>query len=133
MDLRSEEPIEFRKKTLNVAAMVVKKKDIFRIKEEVEIPGSFPNITSMIWSEITPGTVEFKVLDDKIALQGELHAFFLYRGEGDEEEICPYETTLPFAGSLECPGCREGMIPEIRLRAESREVEVRPDFDGEAD
>ncbi len=131
VDLRSEEPVEFRKKTLNVAAMVVKKKDIFRIKEEVEIPGSFPNITSMIWSEITPGTVEFKVLDDKIALQGELHAFFLYRGEGDEEEICHYETTLPFAGSLECPGCREGMIPEIRLRAESREVEVRPDFDGE--
>lgn len=131
VDLRSEEPVEFRKKTLNVAAMVVKKKDIFRIKEEVEIPGSFPNITSMIWSEITPGTVEFKVLDDKISLQGELHAFFLYRGEGDEEEICHYETVLPFAGSLECPGCREGMIPEIRLRAESREVEVRPDFDGE--
>lgn len=131
VDLHSDEPVEFRKKTLNVAAMVVKKKDIFRIKEEVEIPGSFPNITAMIWSEVAPGTVEFKVLDDKIALQGELHAFFLYRGEGEEEEICHYETTLPFAGSLECPGCREGMIPEIRLKAESREVEVRPDFDGE--
>ena len=131
VDLYSEEPVEFRKKTLNVAAMVVKKKDIFRIKEEVEIPGSFPNITTMIWSEVVPGTVEFKVLDDKIALQGELHAFFLYRGEGEEEEICHYETTLPFAGSLECPGCREGMIPEIRLKAESREIEVRPDFDGE--
>ena len=76
VDLYSEEPVEFRKKTLNVAAMVVKKKDIFRIKEEVEIPGSFPNITAMIWSELVPGTVEFKVLDDKISLQGELHAFF---------------------------------------------------------
>lgn len=68
--------------------------------------------------------------------RGELHAFFLYRGQnergqGDEEEICHYETTLPFAGSLECGGCREGMIPEIHLCAQNKDVEVRPDFDGE--
>ena len=136
VDLYSEEPVEFRKKTLDVATVAVKKKDIFRIKEEVEIPGSFPNIASMIWSEVVPGTVEFKALEDKIALQGELHAFFLYRGQnergqGDEEEICHYETTLPFAGSLECGGCREGMIPEIHLCAQNKDVEVRPDFDGE--
>lgn len=131
VDLYSEEPVEFRKKTLDIAVMTIKKKDIFRVKEEVEIPGSFPNIFAMIWSEIVPDAVEFKVLEDKISVQGELRAFFLYRGEGEEEELCHYETTLPFAGSLDCPGTREGMIPEIRFRAENREVEVRPDFDGE--
>lgn len=131
VDLYSEEPVEFRKKTLDVAVMTIKKKDIFRVKEEVEIPGSFPNIFAMIWSDVTPGAVEFKVLEDKISVQGELRAFFLYRGEGEEEELCHYETTLPFAGSLDCPGAREGMIPEIRFRAENREVEIRPDFDGE--
>ncbi len=131
VDLYSDEPVEFRKKTLNIAAMAIKKKDLFRVKEEVEIPGSFPNIVAMIWSEVTPEALEFKVLEDKIGVQGELRAFFLYRGEGEEEEICHYETTLPFAGSLDCPGAREGMIPEIRFSAEEREVEVRPDFDGE--
>lgn len=131
VDLYSQEPVEFRKRTLNIAAMAIKKRDIFRVKEEVEIPGSFPNIFSMIWSEIVPEAVEFKVLEDKITVQGELRAFFVYRGEGDEEEICHYESTLPFAGSLDCPGAREGMIPEISFRAENREVEVRPDFDGE--
>lgn len=131
VDLYSDEPVEFRKKTLDIAAMAIKKKDIFRVKEEVEIPGSFPNILAMVWSEIVPEAVEFKVLEDKIGVQGELRAFFLYRGEGEEEEICHYETTLPFAGSLDCPGAREGMIPEIRFTSEDREVEVRPDFDGE--
>lgn len=131
VDLYSEEPVEFRKKTLNIAAMTIRKKDIFRVKEEVEVPGSFPNIFAMIWSEIVPEAVEFKVLEDKISIQGELRAFFLYKGEGDEEEICHYETTLPFAGSLDCPGAKEGMIPEITFSAENREVEVRPDFDGE--
>ena len=131
VDLYSEEPVEFRKKTLDIAAMTIKKKDIFRVKEEVEIPGSFPNISSMVWTEIVPDAVEFKVLEDKISVQGELRAFFLYRGEGEDEELCHYETTLPFAGSLDCPGAEEGMIPEIRFSAENREVEVRPDFDGE--
>ena len=131
VDLYSEEPVEFRKKTLDIAAMTIKKKDIFRVKEEVEIPGSFPNISAMVWTEIVPDAVEFKVLEDKISVQGELRAFFLYRGEGEEEELCHYETTLPFAGSLDCPGAQEGMIPEIRFSAENREVEVRPDFDGE--
>lgn len=131
VDLYSEEPVEFRKKTVDTLAMTVKKKDIFRIKEEVEIPGSFPNILSMIWWEIMPGTIEFKVLEDKISLQGELKCFFLYRGEGEDEELCHYESTLPFAGTLDCSGVREGMIPEIKYRAEKRELEVRPDFDGE--
>lgn len=131
VDLYSEEPVEFRKKSLDIATVAIKKKDIFRVKEEVEIPGSFPNILSMIWSEISPEAVEFKVLEDKISVQGELRVFFLYRGEGEDEEICHYETTLPFAGSLDCPGAREGMIPEICFRSEDREVEVRPDFDGE--
>ena len=131
VDISGQEPVEFRKKSLNIASMVMKKKDIFRMKEEVEIPGSFPNIFSMIWWEVEPSEVEFKVLDDKISVQGEIRAFFLYLGEGEEEEICHYETVLPFAGSLACDSAREGMIPEIGYEAEGREVTVRPDFDGE--
>ncbi len=131
IDISGTEPVEFRRKSLSIASMAMKKKDIFRMKEEVEIPGSFPNIFSMIWWEVEPTEVEFKMLDDKISVQGEIRAFFLYTGEGEEEEICHYETVLPFAGSLGCDGAREGMIPEIRYLAETKEVVVRPDFDGE--
>lgn len=131
VELISSEPVEFRKRTMEIAAAVIKKKDVFRIKEEVEIPGSFPNIFSMIYRDIKPADVEFKVLSDKITVQGEIRAFFLYRGEGEEEEICHYETAIPFAGSIDCMGANEGMIPEIRCQAEASEVAVRPDFDGE--
>ena len=131
VELSGNEPVEYRKKTLDIASMAIKKKDIFRIKEEVEIPGSFPNILSLIWWDIEPSEVEFKLVEDKINLQGEVRAFFLYRGEGEEGEICHYETTMPFSGSLDCNGAREGMIPEIRYTAEGREAAMRPDLDGE--
>lgn len=131
VDIAGNEPVEFRRKTLAIASMAMKKKDIFRIKEEVEIPGSFPNIFSMIWWDIETSEVEFKVLQDKISLQGEIRAFFIYRGEGEEEEICHYETTVPFAGTIDCDSAQEGMIPEICYQAQARDVVVRPDFDGE--
>ena len=130
VDIAGEEPVEFRKKTLPVASLAMKKKDIFRLKEEVEIPGSFPNISALIWYDIMPSNVEFKMLQDKISLQGEIKAFFIYRGEG-EEEICHYETTLPFSGTVDCDGALEGMIPEISYEPAVRDVTVRPDFDGE--
>lgn len=131
VDLESEKPVEFRKKNLEIAAMKICKKDIFRIKEEVEIPGSFPNILSVVWWDVAPCNVEFKMLSDKISVQGEFRAFFLYRGEGDEEEICHYETVIPFSGSIDCMGAEEGMIPEIHYQPECREVSVQSDFDGE--
>ena len=131
VDLYFDEPIEYRKKTLDVAAMTVKKKDIFRIKEEVEVPGSFPNIDELIWEDLRPQEVEFKVLDDKISIQGEVKAFFMYRSDGEEKDICHHETTLPFSGVIECNDVSEGMIPEISWMVTAKETEIRPDFDGE--
>lgn len=130
VDIALDEPVEFRKKPLSIASLAMKKKDIFRMKEEVEIPGSFPNIMESVWYDIAPSEVEFKMLQDKISLQGEIKAFFVYRGEG-EGEICHYETTLPFSGTVDCDGALEGMIPEISYVPEIKEVTVRPDFDGE--
>lgn len=131
VDLESTSTVEFRKKNLDIAAMKICKKDILRVKEEIEIPGSFPNILSVIWWDIEPCNVDFKMLSDKISIQGEIRAFFLYRGEGDDEELCHYETVIPFSGSIDCMGAEEGMIPEIRFVPECKDVSVQPDFDGE--
>lgn len=131
VDLIHDEPVEYRKKSLDITAMAVKKKDIFRIKEEVEIPGSFPNIDELIWDEIRPQEVEFKVLDEKISVQGEVKAFFMYKSDGEEKEVCHHETVLPFSGVIECSDAFEGMIPEITWFVSEKETEIRPDFDGE--
>ncbi|MDR2888517.1 MAG: DUF3794 domain-containing protein [Lachnospiraceae bacterium] len=131
IDLYHDEPVEYRKKKLDIASMAIKKKDIFRIKEEVEVPGSYPNIQEMVWEDVCPLEVEFKVLEDKISVQGEVKAFFMYRSDGEDNEICHHETTMPFSGVIECNGCEEGMIPEITWKVCQKEVEIRPDFDGE--
>ncbi len=131
VDIYHEEPVEYRKKVYPVLQAAVNIKDIFRIKEEMELPSHLPNAFALIWHSITLNNVEFKALDEKIALQGEMKAFFLYEGEGDNDKTLWYENTVPFSGLIECHGCKENMLPDIRYTVSQCNVEVRSDLDGE--
>ncbi len=131
VDIYHDEPVEYRKRTYPVTQLVLQKKDIFRLKEEMELTGNLPNVFQTVWHHITFDHVEFKALEEKISIQGEMRAFFLYEGEGDNDRTLWYENTVPFSGIIECHGCRENMIPDIRYSLGQCNVEVRQDFDGE--
>ena len=91
VDLYHEEPVEYRKKPLRIAQMTVKKRDIFRMKEELELPQNFPNVSQIIWQSVEPENVEFRALEGKISVQGDLNVFFMYEGEGEEQAVKCYE------------------------------------------
>ena len=131
VDLYHEEPVEYRKCVYPVIELVLHKKDIFRLKEEMELTGNLPNVFQTIWHHICFDHVEFKALEEKLSIQGEMRAFFLYEGEGDNDKTQWYENTVPFSGIIECHGCRENMIPDIQYHLGQCNVEVRQDFDGE--
>lgn len=129
VELYSEEPVEYRKKTIDVSEIAIHKKDIFRLKEEVAIPQNMPNIFQLVWNKVKPANVQFKLMDGKLSIQGDMLVFLMYEGENGKNYW--YETSMPFAGEIECHGCRETMIPHIRYNLGHKELEVRPDFDGE--
>lgn len=125
------EAVEYRKVPMTLAGIAICKNDIFRIKEEVTLPAAYPNIFQILWSNISLGDVEFKAMEEKLTVQGDVHLFILYEGEGEEHPVRSFETTLPFSGVLDCHGCREGMIPDIGYSMGQQDITVRPDFDGE--
>ncbi len=129
--IHGDEKLEYRRMPLNVAQIAICKNDIFRLKEEVTLPSNYPNIFQILWSNVSMGDVEFKIMEEKINISGDIHLFILYEGEGEEHPCRCFETTLPFSGVLECHGCREGMLPDIRYHLGQQELAVRPDFDGE--
>lgn len=131
ISVHGEEKAEYRRMPLDVAQIAICKNDIFRLKEEITLPSNYPNIFQLLWDTVSLGDVEFKVMEEKITLSGDAHVFLLYEGEGEEHPIRSFETTIPFSGVLECHGCREGMLPDIRCRLGQKELAVRPDFDGE--
>lgn len=134
VDLYTEESgtvLEYRKAKMDLAQIAIRKNDIFRIREEVTMPQNYPNIFQIIWSDISMEGVEFKPLSENISVQGDAHIFVLYEGEGEDMPIRSFETVVPFSGTVECHGCREGMIGDISYEIGHSELEVRPDFDGE--
>lgn len=131
VELRGEEKVEYRRQPMEIAQIAICKNDIFRLKEEVALPSNYPNIFQLLWNTVSLRDVEFKVMEEKLAVTGDVQIFILYEGEGEEHPIRSFETTIPFSGILECHGCREGMLPDIQYRLGQQELAVRPDFDGE--
>lgn len=131
VELHCDEPVEVRRKTIQLASLAIQKKDIFRIREEMEIPTGHPNILEIFWQRCRLSDVQFRILDGRIAVQGQIRLFFLYEGEGENRPVSWYESTLPFSGVLDCQGLREGMVEDITCSIGHREVEVKADGDGE--
>lgn len=131
VDIYQGEPVEYRNKQVDVTQLAIHKNDIFRLKEEVMLPANYPNIFDIIFSNVTLNDVEFKALDEKLSIQGEMHIFVIYEGEGEEQPIRTFESVIPLSGILECAGCRESMIPDIQYEVGHLEVDIKPDLDGE--
>ncbi len=131
-----DEAVEYRRELMSLAQIVIDKNDIFRVKEEMTLPSNYPNIFEILWSSVTPMDMDFRIMDGKINLSGDVRVFVLYEGEGEDHPVRTFEQTIPIAGSLECHGCLEGMIPDIRCSVSPQEhgqqiLSVKPDFDGE--
>ena len=129
--LPREMGIECRKKTLNIAGIAVLKKDIFRIREEMELPQSCQNIGSLIWEDIEMSELEFRAVEEKLFVKGEIKAFFLYAPQNGEGGTQIFGTTIPISGSVDCQGCMEDLITDIRYQVSQQDIEVQEDFDGE--
>ena len=123
--------IECRKKTLDMAGIAVLKKDIFRVKEEIELPQSYPNIGNLIWEDIALSELEFRAVEEKLFIKGEIKAFFLYTPQGGEGGAQEFGMKIPISGSVDCQGCREDLTPDIRYQINQQDITVQDDLDGE--
>ncbi|MBQ3104713.1 MAG: DUF3794 domain-containing protein [Lachnospiraceae bacterium] len=130
-DVADIKNMEIRKEALEESFLRIQKNDVFRLKEEIQLPGNLPGITEPLWNCGHPGKVEIRPLEDAIGIKGELEVFFLYEGEGEERPIRFYQTVLPFSGNLECIGSREDMVEDIVPELAVWNVNVKPDYDGE--
>lgn len=131
VDVDEPQACEVLNKPLDITTIIADTKDIYRIKEEIQLPDGLPNIYKLLWKNIRINGLNYIPMDGKIGIQGEWSAFFLF--EGEEEESLPryFELTRPFSGVLEVPDCRENMFLCVECEEELPQIEVRSDYDGE--
>ena len=119
------------KKEVQVTDLIVNKKDIARMKEELVLPANKSNIYEILWSQVELENVQGKLKDHSIDIQGDMHVFILYLGEDEQLPVQYARWEIPLHTELECYECAPGMIGKIHISLGNHQLEIRPDVDGE--
>ncbi|WP_313187159.1 SPOCS domain-containing protein [Lacrimispora sp.] len=123
--------VETLRRNLDVASIALRHKDTFRIKDTVTLSGNKPNIDHVLWTEMKLRGVSLRPMDGKMMLDGELLVFVIYQGEGEGAPIQWVEESLPFSGELAVPDMTEDMVPVVTVHIIHKDIEAKPDSDGE--
>lgn len=126
-----EEGAQLQKEKVTAAAIAVRRKDTYRMKEELTLSGGKPNMGQILWREMKLRDVQVKPLDGKIHISGDLNLFAIYQAEDENMPVQWLEETIPFSGELELAEAGEDMIPMVGVRLAHRGLEAKPDSDGE--
>lgn len=130
-DLENGQGIECQYKNALMTETVISKHDVFKIKEEVDIPQNKPNIKEIIWSSVEMRNLETKPQDDKIFVRGEVEIFVIYKGQEEHLPVQYLFSVRAISKELDCQGAEEGMILEADCTLGKGDVSIRPDADGE--
>lgn len=129
MDIESSVPIYIKKREVNLLGLEVSKKDTYRIKEEITLPGTKESIGRILLTDITKRKIEFRPGNGELLIQGELLVFCMYLSE--EEKVDWITQAVPYEGKISCEGIKEGMYYHIYNALEDTLLDVRLDEDGE--
>ncbi len=124
------EKLEYRRKQQEYLETAVCKRDLFRIHEESRIGSALPAVGSLLWKSVDVNWVDFKPMQEKLAVSGEMTLFMVYTEEVGEK-VNWFETVIPFQGHVECQSCMEGMIADVSYDIGHEEITLREDADGE--
>lgn len=123
--------VETLKKTVDVMVPAVRRKDTFRVKEVLTLPGNRPDMDKLLWQDVRLRNGNTKLLDGKVHLEGELMVFLIYSGADGLMPVQCLEESVSFSGEVELAEAKEEMIPFISMRLLHKDVEINPDADGE--
>lgn len=131
VETKTQIPVCTKKKKLELMQLTVQKKDILRLKDDVQLSSNKPNIREILWDSIQLRNCRTMLRDGKVAVQGTMFLFVLYRAEDETQSLQWMEQTLPIEGELICSGCREDLVPDIEVTLAQAELTAREDADGE--
>lgn len=123
--------IEIQRRNIDVAAIAVRRKDTYRIREELSLSANKPNMESVLWREMKLRGTACRPMEGSVHLEGELLIFVIYKGEGEHTPVQWVEESIPFSGEVELSEASEQMIPFVSVRLLHQEIDMKPDSDGE--
>ncbi len=128
-EIESEIPIYRKTQRLNLLKLSASRKDTYRIREEIALPGTKESVGQILLTDIGSRKLDIRLGQDEVLIRGELLVFCMYLSA--EEKADWIEQSVPFEGRISCEGVSEEMYYHIRYSLEDTLADIRLDEDGE--
>lgn len=123
--------IQLLTKDLNYTQLAVNLHDNLRIRQNITMPASKPEIAEILWDDTEVRNLNSRLTDEGVLISGELGIFIMYMPKEENATVQWYETTSNFEGKLDINGCNADMISCVSYTVIGKNIEIRADFDGE--
>lgn len=130
-DLENGQGIECLYKDGTITNTIVSKHDVFKIREEIEIPQSKPNIKEILWSSVELKNMDVRPVEDKLSVRGEVEIFVIYKSQEEHLPIQYLFSARAIQKEVDCQGAMEGMMLEAICTLGKGDVTIRGDKDNE--
>lgn len=128
-DVVSDCNIFKKQRSMELLKLHTSKKDTYRIKEEISLPGTKESIGMMLWTDIANRKLDTRLAVDELQITGELLVFCFY--ESPEGKIDWIEQAVPYQGRIACHDVDETMFHHVHASLDEVSADVRVDEDGE--
>ena len=125
------ENLQTRYRRINAMRLAVAQKDIFRIRESATLPAVNDSAGKILWYELEPESMEFRMRDNELAIKGELSVFCIYTSEQMESNINFHTENIPFTGKIALNDNTENSYPDICVSIAEKNLNLRADNNGE--
>lgn len=129
IDVETSAPLYKKMRRVNLLELHTTKKDTYRIKEEITLPGTKESVGMLLLTNISSRKMEIRLGQDEMRIQGELLVFVMYLSEDGKTDWL--EQSVPYEGRIECGGVEEGMYYFVQHTLDDTLVDIRLDEDGE--
>ncbi len=108
----------------------VDESEMQKISKDFELSSQSPNISSIIWSNVSCVCTRAQMSDDGVQLDMRMELMVLY-SDAKEGSINWYNKEAVFTKEIDFSGASQELIAHIDCRLQSADVEIRADYDGE--
>lgn len=125
--------ISLEKEPFNMEDVVTETRGQVVIKDNISIYGDKPEIAELFNVISKPSLSEYRVMDDKVMLEGVVRNNLLYLANNDQQPILCHQQEIPFKQVIEVKGIKDDMSCEMDLDVDhcnysmisGNEVEIR--------